>query len=128
MRKSLTSNEQKFMKTILLPYGKNKMHLSIPQKNLLKICLLKKVHGVKNNVKAIKEAIKHPIDSPTILEIAQGKLTAVVICSDITRPTPDHLLIPPILDELNKCRISDKNIKVIIARGQHRKMTEGEIG
>ena len=37
------------------------------------------------------------------------------------------MLIPPILDEFNKGGISDKNIKVIIARGQHRKMTEEEV-
>ncbi len=115
------------MKTILLPYGKEKMPITIPRKNLLKICLLKETPGVRDNVKAIKEAIKNPISSPTILEITQGKRTAVVICTDITRPTPDQLLIPPILDELNKGGISDKNIKVIIARGQHRKMTEEEV-
>ena len=115
------------MKTILLPYGKEKIPITIPQRNLLKICLLKDVPGVKDNIKAIKEAIEAPIGSPTISKIAQGKHTAVVICTDITRPTPDKLLIPPILDELNKGGISDKNIKVIIARGQHRKMTEEEV-
>jgi len=115
------------MKTILLPYGKEKIPITIPQRNLLKICLLKDVPGVEDNLKAIKEAIESPIGSPTIPQIAQGKHTAVVICTDITRPTPDHLLIPPILDELNKGGIPDKNIKVIIARGQHRKMTEEEV-
>jgi len=115
------------MKKICLPYGKAKIPVDIPQKNLLKICLLKEVPGVKDNVKVIKEAIKHPIGSPTILEIARGKRTAVVICTDISRPTPDNLLIPPILDELKMGGISDKNIKVIIARGQHRKMTEEEV-
>ena len=115
------------MKKILLPYGKEKISITIPQKNLLKICWLKDTPGVKNNAKAIKEALKNPIGSPTIPKIAQGKCTAVVICTDITRPTPDKLLIPPILDELNKGGISDKNIKVIIARGQHRKMTEEEV-
>ena len=115
------------MKTILLPYGKEKIPVTIPQKNLLKICLLKDVPGVEDNNKAIREALENPIDSPTILKIAQGKHNAVVICTDITRPTPDKLLIPPILDELNKGGISDKNIKVIIARGQHRKMTEEEV-
>jgi nickel-dependent lactate racemase len=115
------------MKTILLPYGKEKIPINIPQKNLLKICLLKETPGVKDNAKAIKDAIKNPIGSPIIPKITQGKRTAVVICTDITRPTPDHLLIPPILNELNKGEISDKNIKVIIARGQHRKMTEEEV-
>ena len=115
------------MKTILLPYGKEKIPINIPQKNLLKICLLKETPGVKDNAKAIKDAIKNPIGSPIIPKITQGKRTAVVICTDITRPTPDNLLIPPILNELNKGEISDKNIKVIIARGQHRKMTEEEV-
>jgi len=115
------------MKTILLHYGKEKIPITIPQKNLSKICLLKDVPGVKDNNKAIREALENPIGSPTIPKIAQGKHSAVVICTDITRPTPDKLLIPPILDELNKGGISDKNIKVIIARGQHRKMTEEEV-
>ena len=115
------------MKTILLPYGKEKIPITIPQKNLLKICLLKDVPGVEDNIKAIREAIEDPIGSLTIPKIAQGKRTAVVICTDTTRPTPDKLLIPPILNELNKGGISDKNIKVVIARGQHRKMTEEEV-
>ena len=115
------------MEKIFLPYGKEKIPISLPQKNLLKICLLKDKPGVEDNIKEIEEAIKNPIGSKTISQIAQGKHTAVVICTDITRPTPDKLLIPPILDELNKGEISDKNIKVIIARGQHRKMTEEEV-
>ncbi|MCK4240715.1 MAG: nickel-dependent lactate racemase, partial [Candidatus Atribacteria bacterium] len=115
------------MERIFLPYGKEKIPISLPQKNLLKICLLKNVPGIEDSIKAIKEAIENPIGSPTIPKIAQGKRTAVVICTDTTRPTPDKLLIPPILDELNKEGISDKNIKVIIARGQHRKMTEEEV-
>lgn len=115
------------MEKFFLPYGKEKIPISLPQKNLLKICLLKDKPGVEDSIKEIKEAIKNPIGSKTISQIAQGKHTAVVICTDITRPTPDKLLIPPILDELNKGEISDKNIKVIIARGQHRKMTEEEV-
>lgn len=115
------------MKNILLPYGKEKISINIPQKNLLRICLLKDKPGVKDNIKEIKKAIKNPIGSKTISQIAKGKRTAVVICTDITRPTPDHLLISPILDELNKGGIIDKNIQVIIALGQHRKMNKEEV-
>ena len=115
------------MKKIVLPYGKDTILIKLPKKNILKICKLKDVPGVEDNIKAIKEAIENPIGSPTIPKIAQGKHTAVVICTDTTRPTPDKLLIPPILNELNKGGISDKNIKVIIAQGQHRKMTEEEV-
>jgi len=119
--------EHNFMKKVVLPYGKDTISIKLPKKNILKICKLKDTPGVEDNIKEIKEAIKNPIGSPTIPEITQGKRTAVVICTDITRPTPDHLLIPPILNELNKGEISDKNIKIIIALGQHRKMTEEEV-
>ena len=115
------------MKTILLPYGKEKIPITIPQKNLLKICWLKSKPGVKNSIKAIKDSLKNPLGSQTISQISQDKNSAVVICTDISRPTPDNLLIPPVLDELNMGGISDKNIKGIIARGQHRKMTEEEV-
>ena len=115
------------MKTIFLPYGNNKVPLSIPQKNLIKVCWLKSEPGIKNYIEEIENSIKNPIESQRISQISKSKHTAVIICTDITRPTPDKLLIPPILDELNKGGISDRNIKVIIARGQHRKLTEEEV-
>ena len=71
------------MKTIILPYGREKITITIPKRNLLKICLLKETPGVKDNVKAIKETLNNPIGSPTIPKIAQGKRTAVVIRTDI---------------------------------------------
>lgn len=115
------------MEKIFLPYGKEKIFINIPQKNLLKICLLKDRPGVKDNIKEIRKAIKNPIASRSISQIAQGKHTAVIISTDITRPTPDKLLIPSILDELNKGGINDKNIQIIIALGQHRKMSPEEV-
>ena len=116
------------MEKIFLPSGNKKIPLSIPQKNLIKVCWLKSVQGIKNNIEEIENAIKKPIESQKISQISKGKNSAVIISTDISRPTPDSILIPPILNELNKGGIPDKNIKVIIARGQHRKMTEEEIG
>jgi len=85
------------MEKIFLPYGEDKISLSIPQKNLLKICWLKSKIGVKNSLNEIKKSIENPIRSQTIPQIFQGKNSAVVICTDISRPTPDKLLIPPIV-------------------------------
>jgi len=115
------------MQKILLPYGGKKIPITFPRKNLLKVCLLKNIPGVKDSINEIKKALKKPIGSKTISQIAEGKNTAVVICTDITRPTPDKLLVPLILNELNKGGILDKDIKIIIARGQHRKMRNEEV-
>lgn len=43
------------METILLPYGKDKIPLNIPRKNLLKICLLKDALGVRIMQKRLKK-------------------------------------------------------------------------
>jgi nickel-dependent lactate racemase len=51
----------------------------------------------------------------------------LVIADDLTRPTPQRLLIPPLLEELNKAGIPDRDIQILIALGTHRKMTKGEI-
>jgi len=115
------------MEKIFLPYGEDKISLSIPKRNLLKVCLLKSKPGVKDSLKEIRKSIDNPIRSQIIPQISQAKNSAVVICTDISRPTPDNLLIPPILDGLNKGEIFDKSIKVIIARGQHREMSKEEV-
>jgi lactate racemase len=119
--------EHNFMEKIVFPYGKDTIPITLPKKNILKICELKDTPVVEDNIKEIQRAIEKPIGSKTISQIAVGKNTAVIICTDITRPTPDQLLIPPILDKLNKGGIPDKNIKVMIALGQHRKMSAKEV-
>jgi len=46
---------------------------------------------------------------------------------DRTRKTPQKLLLPFVLDELNEAGVNNNQIKLIIATGTHRDMTEDEI-
>ncbi len=55
-----------------------------------------------------------------------GKATAVIAVTDLTRACPDDLLVPPLLDELNKGGIPDERITVVIAVGLHRPTTDPE--
>ena len=50
----------------------------------------------------------------------------VIIGDDITRPTPQNIIIPIVLDELNSAGVPDKNIHVIVGLGTHRDMTKTE--
>ena len=51
----------------------------------------------------------------------------VIIINDITRPTPYEEMLPPILEELHTAGVPTENIKLLIATGIHREMTEDEI-
>ena len=51
---------------------------------------------------------------------------AVVAVTDLTRASPDGVLVPPLLDELNDGGIPDARITVIVAVGLHRATTDAE--
>ena len=51
---------------------------------------------------------------------------AVIAVTDLTRASPDGVLVPPLLDELNAGGIPDARITVIVAVGLHRATTDPE--
>jgi nickel-dependent lactate racemase len=69
----------------------------------------------------------NPIDSKPLPEVAKGKNRIVIISTDATRLTKDHLMIPSILNVLAQAGVGEEKIEVIIGRGQHREMTEEEV-
>ena len=54
------------------------------------------------------------------------KARAVIAVTDLTRASPDDVLVPPLLDELNAGGIPDERITVIIGVGLHRATTDAE--
>ncbi len=70
----------------------------------------------------IINAIKNPIGSPTIQEIAEGKKNAVIVFEDISRPTKCEPICEILVKELNSAGIKDENITLIAAIGSHRPM------
>jgi nickel-dependent lactate racemase len=53
-----------------------------------------------------------------------GCKSASILASDITRPAPSHLMLPPLIRRLEDLGIHD--LKIIFALGTHRRMTPGE--
>jgi nickel-dependent lactate racemase len=51
---------------------------------------------------------------------------AVIAVTDLTRASPDSILVPPLLDELNVGGIPDERVTVIVAVGLHRATTDAE--
>lgn len=66
------------------------------------------------------------LDSPYKSELGdyEGCRSAAILASDITRPAPSHLLLPPLVQRLKGLGISD--LKIVFALGTHRRMTQAE--
>jgi nickel-dependent lactate racemase len=71
----------------------------------------------------IKERIMSPIGSRRLSEIAEGKETAVIVFSDLTRADDPKEVLPGILEELYQAGIKDDGITFISGLGGHGTMT-----
>ena len=74
----------------------------------------------------VAEALREPIESPRLRELAADKQRVLVITSDHTRPMPSAITLPLLLDEI-RAGNPQAEIKIIVATGFHRSMTEAEM-
>ena len=110
-----------------LPYGKGKIDVRIPEKNLIGVYSPKDVRPVADVKKEVMRALAAPIGSKPLRELARGAGKVVIVADDNTRLTPTDQMIPVLLDEMNAAGVKDSQITVIIALGTHRFMTAEEI-
>ena len=112
------------MKTSLL-YGRGELDLDLPDDikiheiNKYPMPLLDDVDG------SIRRALVEPIGGPPLPQLARGKKSACILICDITRPVPNGLLLPPLLDTLVAEGIAREEILILVATGLHRP-NEGE--
>lgn len=110
------------------PYGKEMMDIDIPD-NRINGVLVSNLHhytAKMNQAELVEEALKNPIGSKPLSELAKGKKKVVLIASDHTRPVPSKVIVPPMLREIRKGN-PDADITILIATGCHRKTTKEEL-
>lgn len=77
------------------------------------------VPGVKDSLAELRRALDNPVGSPRIEELARPGMDVVLLFDDLQRPTPAHLILPEILNRLNRSGIPDERIKAVCALGTH---------
>jgi nickel-dependent lactate racemase len=75
---------------------------------------------------AVAEAVAHPTNSPTLRESARGGDKVCIVFTDITRASPDSVLVPPVLAELEAAGVRDEDITLLCGIGLHRPSTTEE--
>ena len=69
---------------------------------------------------ATAQVLAEPIGTPPLAELAKGRDNACVVMSDITRPVPNKVILPPLLKTLEESGIARDKITILIATGMHR--------
>ncbi len=84
----------------------------------------KHLDAVPDEKAAVVHAIRNPIESSPLREMVKETDTVAIVISDITRATPNHKLVPWLLEELSHVPL--KNFTIINGTGAHRDQTKEE--
>ncbi|MCD6386628.1 nickel-dependent lactate racemase [Candidatus Sumerlaeota bacterium] len=113
---------------VKLAYYKKGLELEIPETpGFVGVLQAKDPPALKGSGKAIIKCLGRPINSPPLKEIAYGKKDACIVISDITRPVPNKLILPPILETLEEQGVVREKITILIGTGIHRPNEEEEL-
>jgi nickel-dependent lactate racemase len=101
--------------------------LDIPEKNLLGVFSPSIIQIEKSEEEIIEEAFSHPIGSDRLSKLLPGCEDVLIAADDYTRTTPVQKILPRLLRELETAGIQSSHIKILVALGTHRPMTDEEI-
>ena len=114
------------MVDVWLPYGKTEVCVRVPTQNFLGLIEPKEKPGVLDARAEIERALKEPVVSKRLSEIVKPEHKVAIVVDDATRPAPSHLMVPPILDELNMAGVKNENITIIFGCGTHKAVKNEE--
>lgn len=109
------------MRTSLL-YGQDDIMIDLPNQAL--VIEPVDLPGISNEAEAIKQALQHPIGTPSLGDMVRADQTVAIVISDITRPTPNHVLVPALINMLEHVPL--ENFVIINGTGTHRDQTKEE--
>jgi nickel-dependent lactate racemase len=106
---------------ISLPYGQGQLNLEFESGGHVVV-----LEPGRRSIDPIRLALAAPIGCAPLHEIVQLGQSVVIVTSDITRPCPSWLMLPPVLDELRRGGIAEQDVTVVLALGTHRPHTQAE--
>ena len=83
--------------TYKIPYSKSALEFTLPPSMQVTVAVSQPAEPVREISIAIKEALDHPIGTSPLREFAKPGDRACIVFTDITRASPDHLLVPALL-------------------------------
>jgi nickel-dependent lactate racemase len=112
---------------IRLAFGKSGLSVELPESLRTAVVESRAAAALPDAGAAIEEALDRPVAGPPLSALAAGKRTAAISVCDITRPAPNAITLPPLLQRLRDAGIPGEGITIFIATGLHRAATDEEL-
>jgi nickel-dependent lactate racemase len=109
-----------------VPFSKGEISFTLPPGMRGSVAVSQPAPPLEDVSAAIAEAIENPINSPQLRKMAQPGDKVCIVFTDITRTSPDNLLVPALLAELETAGVRDQDITLLCGVGTHRASTPEE--
>jgi nickel-dependent lactate racemase len=113
-------------RTYDIPYGRSTIGFELPPGMKGSVVVSNPAQPVDDVEAAVEEALADPIGSPPVRELARSGDHVCIVFTDITRASPDHVLVPALLRELEAAGVRDEDITLLCGIGMHRPSTHEE--
>lgn len=111
------------MKQVQLAYGKTGLPVNVPDSAI--VVEPRHLPALADDKAAVLAAMRNPQGTPPLKSMVGKDNTVAIVISDITRPTPNHKLVPWIMEELD--HVPRENFVIINGLGTHRANTQEEL-
>lgn len=109
-----------------VPYSKTEIEFDLPPGMTGTVAVSKSLPSIEDVPAAVKATLANPVNSPPVRELAEPGDKVCIVFTDITRASPDYLLVPPLLAELEAAGVRDEDITLLCGIGMHRPSTAEE--
>ncbi|MBN1178929.1 MAG: nickel-dependent lactate racemase [Anaerolineae bacterium] len=109
-----------------IPYSKTTLEFELPAGMRATEVVSKPAEPLADLEGAIAAAVSNPIGTPPLREMARPGDRVCIVFTDITRASPDHLLVPALLRELEAAGVQDEDVTLLCGIGMHRPSTPEE--
>lgn len=109
-----------------VPFDKGELAFDLPAGWRGTAVESKTVPPIEDVPAAVKAALEGPTNSPPLRELAKPGDRVCIVFTDVTRASPDWLLVPPMLAELQVAGVRDEDVTLLCGIGLHRPSTRAE--
>ncbi len=114
------------MKTYRVPYSTATLEFELLPGMRGRLVESQRLPPLEDVPAAVDAALAQPVNTSPLCELARPGDSVCIVFTDSTRACPDDRLIPPILRELERAGVRDKDITLLCGIGMHRPSTPAE--
>jgi nickel-dependent lactate racemase len=115
-------------RTLHMPWGKDELSLTLPETwRLAGVLEPSSQPGVSDTAGEVRRSLGQPLGSPRLCDLARPGLKVAVVMDDVSRPTPVGLILPAVLEELERGGVRPADVTLVAALGVHRPMQADEM-